>query len=191
MNFTLRRQLEDREHFYFTDDLPEGGKRYLAYPKTLVNISVLGLLGCVSFLFVSKVTESLGFPSYSVVIAFVLLVVSPWIGIIWVYCRSLRSISVTRSFLEVSTRFRSFQFEWKNIAKVVLSHSENPNDPDLRLVIVPKDKQQKSIVIDYNDASSAIRARSYLIMELNQFYRDISFERFDALNLSPNQVVKF
>src|SRR4051812_29827081 len=48
--FLLRRQLEDREHFYFTDDVPGGGRRFMAYPRRLINHSALGLAGCVGFL---------------------------------------------------------------------------------------------------------------------------------------------
>jgi hypothetical protein len=39
VSWHLRKQLEDREHFYFTDDIPGGGRKFMAYPRSLVNTS--------------------------------------------------------------------------------------------------------------------------------------------------------
>src|SRR5947208_1480115 len=44
LDYLLRRQTEDRENFYFTDTLPGGGKRFLAFPRRMVRAATIGLL---------------------------------------------------------------------------------------------------------------------------------------------------
>ena len=61
IEFLQRKHMEDREHYYFTDILPEGGRRYLAYPRTLVNISLIGLIGCISFLLLTRLSDDFEF----------------------------------------------------------------------------------------------------------------------------------
>ena len=187
-DFLRQKHLEDQEHFYFTDDLPNDGRRYLAYPKTLINISILGVMGCITFLFLTSF-ERFQITSYALFVSFLILVVSPWVGIIYVYCRSLRSVTVTKSSLTISTRFKTFKYDWKAVKKLCLSHSLNPNHPDLNLVIIPHDSYAKSIMIDFNEESSAIRARSFLVMDLGHFYDGFSFELWDDLEAQIGQIV--
>ncbi|MEZ4743721.1 MAG: tetratricopeptide repeat protein [Bdellovibrionota bacterium] len=102
------RHIEDREHFYFTDDLPGGGRRFLAYPSALIRATFLALVGCVVFLVFTRFTIHYpGLENPLVLLpVFVISVLIPWIGTILVWVKSLRSISLTQKF-EVSTRFHS------------------------------------------------------------------------------------
>lgn len=184
IQFIIKKQIEDREHYYFTDDLPGGGRRFLAYPRLLIRISMLGLIGCVSFLMLTRVLEA--YPTFNrpefILSAFAVMVISPWLGILWTYFRSVRSVSVTRGGLEVATRTRAFRFTWADLGTVSLSHSRDPNQPNLRLILIPKDESARSIVIDLNEETSAIRARSHFVHELHHHCANFTYDTFEALS---------
>ena len=54
--FLHRKQIEEREFFYFTDELPSG-RRFLAYPKKMAIASLIGLFGCLLFLIISHLVR--------------------------------------------------------------------------------------------------------------------------------------
>lgn len=184
IQFIIKKQIEDREHYYFTDDLTGGGRRFLAYPRLLIRISMLGLIGCVSFLMLTRVLEA--YPDFNrpefVLSAFGVMVISPWLGILWTYFRSVRSVSVTRLGLEVATRTRAFRFTWAELGTVSLSHSQDPNEPNLRLVLIPRDQKNRCIIIDLNEETSAIRARTHFVHELHHHCANFTYDAFEALS---------
>ncbi len=186
-------QLEDREHYYFTDVLPDGGRRFIAYPRALVNISLVGLLGCVAFLILTRLStedEMLNSPA-AVVVSFLVLVVSPWVGIFYAWAKSLRSVQITRDNLEISTRFKSLTLAWQEIENIFLAHSADPMRDDLKLIITTRRNDVPAIAIDFSEKSSSIRARRHLINEIKDFYQPISYEDLDKLSLSKRSLLNF
>lgn len=193
IEYFQKSQLEDREHYYFTDVLPGGGRRFIAYPRSLVNISLLGLLGCISFLILTRMSteqEMLNSP-IAVMLCFLILVLSPWVGIIYSWSKSLKSISITSDSLEVQTRFRNISYSWERLEKVTLAHSKNPNDEELRLVIIPQDrnKDMPAVTIDFNEDTSSIRARRYLINEIRNFHQDVDYTILEEISLGKKDSV--
>ena len=192
IEYFQKSQLEDREHYYFTDVLPGGGRRFIAYPRSLVNISMVGLMGCVGFLMLTRMSteqEILKSPA-AVMTFFLVLVISPWIGIIYTWAKSLRSVTVTSSHIEVKTRFRTFHYDWNQISKISLAHSQNPSDEELRLVVVPHEHHSTpSISIDFSEDTSSIRARRYLINEIKDFHSQIEYDILEDLQLSKKTTV--
>lgn len=192
IQYFLKAQLEDREHYYFTDPLPGGGRRFLAYPRTLVTVSLIGLVGCVSFLFMTR-SQALPLTSspYLIISAFLLLVVSPWLAIVYLYIRTIRSINITSSALEVSTRFKTYRYAWPDIQQICLAHSGEPTAGELKLVILPREKATAPISIDMGEATSAVRARRHLIHEIRDYFQDISYEELDSLAIDKRSVRRF
>ncbi|NRA66580.1 MAG: tetratricopeptide repeat protein [Pseudobacteriovorax sp.] len=186
-------QIEDREHYYFTDILPEGGRRFIAYPRSLIQISLFGLAGCISFLLLTRFTssEQMTNSPVSVMVAFVVLVISPWIGIIITWSRSLRAVNVTNNSLEFSTRFKTHSFRWEDIQKISLAHSKHPNDQQLKLVVLPKEGQANSqpVAIDFSEDKSSIRARRYLISEIRSHQKTIEYDVFENLGLNKTNCI--
>lgn len=193
INYFYQQQLEDREHFYFTEDLPEGGRRYLAYPKSLVNTSVLGLLGCMTFLVVTRFADL--YPVLAdprlLLAMFLVLVASPWIGIIVTFLRAIRYVSISEQGLELASRFRIFRYEWKNLEHLTLAHSANPHDSSLSLVIVPKDANGTVIYLDVGDSSSAIRARTYLIREIAHLSQCLQYSPLHKVPIGTRRSVRY
>jgi len=181
LEFFQKVQIEDREHYYFTDILPDGGRRFIAYPRSLVNISIVGLLGCIIFLVLTRLStdeEMLQSP-VAVLVSFFVLVISPWAGILYTWAKSLRAVEVTRQAIEVSTRFRSFSYRWEDIERICLVHSNYLFDGSLRLMISPRQSDLPSVSIDFSENRSSLRARRHLINEIKDFYNLIQYEELE------------
>lgn len=188
--FLLRRQLEDREHFYFTDDVPGGGRRFLAYPRAFINSSAMGLIGCIAFLLSTRLSAR--FPVFSdhvvMLSLFCLFVMVPWLSIIWVYFRAIRSLTISSVGIQVSTRVKSRTFAWADLDKVYLAHHHTPRGYGLTLIFLPKNAETAAVEIDLNQGSSAIRARSYLVREITRQFAEPVYSRRDAVGLDKRRV---
>jgi tetratricopeptide (TPR) repeat protein len=187
------RHLEDREHFYFTDDLPDGGRRFIAYPKSLVRSTFYALGGCLSFLCLSRLAviyPAMESPAVLMPI-FTIFVILPWIWTITAWLRAIRYISLTRERIEFSTRIKTLWLEWKAVQGVYLVHNIEPNSAKLSLVIIPIDPEQPAIDIDLSVESSAIRARSYLLKEVATLYGEPIIASLQELKLGSRPVLKF
>jgi hypothetical protein len=123
--------------------------------------------------------------------SFVALVLSPWIAIVYLYIKTIRSINVTKFGFEVSTRFKQFTYAWSTIDRIYLAHSENPDAGDLRLIVVPQDTSKPSLSIDFNEDSSPVRARRHLVQEIRDHFQDIRYEPLTTLPLDKKHLLRF
>jgi hypothetical protein len=185
VSYLLRRQVEDREHFYFTDDIPGGGRRFMAYPRNLVNTSAIGLAGCVAFLLTSRL--SLAFPVLAdpvvMLCGFAILVVLPWISIVLTYFTAIRHLSITAGGVEISTRIKTVSVSWPDMDKVCIARSLTEGGSTLSLVLVPKDRALPPVEIDLHQRSTPIRARSYLVREIARLFNEPEYATREALGL--------
>jgi tetratricopeptide (TPR) repeat protein len=193
INFFRMRHIEDREHFYFTDDLPGGGRRFIAYPKTLVRSTFGALLGCLSFLLATRLSLIFkGIDSPAVLLPmFLVMVVIPWLWTVIAWLRSIRHLSLTRERIEFSTRLKTLWLDWKAVEGVFLAHQFDQNSDRLVLVIVPKDPEQPVIEVDLSVESSAIRARTYLLKEITSLFREPTIINFTELGLGSRSTLRF
>lgn len=192
IQFFQRSQLEDREHYYFTDPLPGGGRRFLAYPRALIGVSFAGLIGCVMFLLLTRSgAQLLASSPGAVLTAFLMLVVSPWFAIIYLYVRTIRSINITAAGLEVTTRFKSFHYPWSSIRNIYLAHSADPMTHELRLLVLPHAVEIPSLSIDFGEGTSAVRARRHLMHEIRDHFQDIRYERLNTVPVARKGTLKF
>lgn len=193
ISFLFKQQAEDREHFYFTDHLPGGARRYLAYPKSLVTTSILGLLGCIIFLTLTKLGDN--FPllnqAHIMLASFGIFVLTPWLAIIYNYLRSLKHITISQHGIEIASRFRTLDYKWNDLERVSLAHDLRSDSADLSLVIVPRDKQASALKIDMNDDSSSIRAKGHLINEITLFFDRFYHEKLSTILLSERNVLHY
>jgi hypothetical protein len=193
ISYLLRRQLEDREHFYFTDDLPGGGRRFLAYPRQLVNTSVIGLMGCIIFLLTTRLTTVypfLGEPT-TMLSLFGIFVLGPWIAILYTYLKGLKAVILTPAGVEVSSRFKQWNYLWSDVEKVCLARTTIEGESSLNLVILPKDRSLTPVEIGLNQGSTPIRARSYLVKDVIKFFGEPEYTTREALGLSHRKTVSF
>lgn len=172
LEYLVRRQVEDRENFYFTDTLPGGGKRFLAFPRRMVRSAAVGLAGCLAFLTFARLGQSYTFLLQPVVMlgCFFALVMTPWVAIIWSYARSIRHVSVANDGVAVATRFKTHNLSRDDVEHIYMAHDDRRRSWKLSLVVVTKDKNSPCVEIDFNESTTSIRARSYFVKELARFY---------------------
>ena len=186
-------QMEIREHYYFTDVLPEGGKRYLAYPKSLVQISLVGLLGCLSFLFLSEMAPT--YPELNridvLLAAFTTLVIAPWLAIIYTYFTSLQALEVEQKGLKIRSRTKGLSLDWSEIQAVSLAYSSDFNNGDLFLVIEHNRPQVKTIAINFDYDTCSVRARRQLLDDLEKHGQKVTRQPFESLNLDKKDMIKY
>jgi tetratricopeptide (TPR) repeat protein len=193
IDFLLNRQMEDREHFYFTDDIPGGGRRFMAYPRTLVHISALGLAGCLLFLIAVRFAATyplLQNPVYMLGM-FAAFVVAPSLTVIITYFRSLKSVSISHVGFEVATRTKIINYKWHDIERVCLARWEKRDIAFLSLVMIPKDRTQSILEINMNHGRSSIKARTYLVSEIARSFSEPEHTTRESLGLDANRIVTF
>lgn len=175
LRYLERRQSEERERFYFTDELPEGGRRFLAYPRGVVYSAAAALLGCLFFLIYAR-TSAAADPRNQVTTLgiFALCVLAPWVAIGLSWLRSIKSISVDQNGIEIALRFRDITVAWKDVANAWIVHQFGPKNPQLALVIVPKDAGARTISIDLMQESTAIRARSHFVRDVEKHFKGVA-----------------
>ena len=170
--FLLARQNEDRENFYFTDALPGGGKRFLAYPRRMIRSATYGLVGCLTFLTMARLGLRFSILNHPVVMlgSFGGMVLLPWLSIMWTYGRSIRHMAVAMDGIEMATRFKVHTIPRNMVDKVYVVHEDHKDTWKLTLVVTTKDQSQPCFEVDFNEKTTSIRARSYFVRELCKFY---------------------
>lgn len=193
LSFFQRRQIEEKEGFYFTDPLPSGGRRFLAHPRALINASLLGLLGCTVFLLVSSYAQkyhalSSGWVAFG---SFSLCVLVPWLMIVLAWSRSLRSIVLTQQGVEFNTRFSRRTLAWKEIRSVFLAYERVAGEQKLSVIFMPLDPAQKGYEVELSREHSVIRARSLLIEDISFLFRKPQPVRRQTLELQSVRLLSF
>lgn len=191
--YVARKQLEDREHFYFTDDLPGGGRRFMAYPRPLINASAMGLMGCIAFLLTTRLASALPWLNDPAVMLglFGLFVVTPWVAIVVSYFRSMRSVAVSQHGFTIATRVRQLTYKWAEVERVCLARSAVADHFGLSLIVIPKDTALPPVEIDLSQGSTAIRARSYLVREIARAFQEPEYASRDSLPLDGKKLASY
>ena len=187
--------IQEREKFYFTDELPLGGRRFLAHSKSLMYTSLVGLLGCMIFLFLSRYARhqdaEIMMSNMVSMGLFFLLVVVPWIAIIVNYVRSLREIVVNGEGLFIVTRLKVHSLRWEEVSQVFVAYGNEANAGKLSLVFLAKNQERSSIEVDIAQDTASIRAPNLLIEEISNLHATpVSAPRVE-LGLSDRKTLKF
>jgi hypothetical protein len=173
INYIFKQQNEDREHYYFTDEVPGGGRRYLAYPKALITMSMFGLFGCLAFLSISKLSDQYPWLAEAEVMLanFAAFVMLPWVGIIISYFRSVKSVSILPTGIEITTRVKLLRFQWIDVEKLCIVSNLSDGKLSLSLLVLPKVSAGKLPIVslDLTDNSSSIRAKTYLMRDISLY----------------------
>lgn len=194
-DYLMRLQMEERERYFFTEIVQDEGRRFFAYPKKLFHISVAGLIGCVAFLFISSspsfegqmTNEALGIITGS----FFLLVVCPWLAILYLYFKSLKTLTISKAGVEVATRLKSHNYLWTQLEAVQVTYGALSEDSAVHLVLVPSAPDAPRIEIDLSAESSALKAKNQLICELQKCCSSLAFVPADALASKSTSALRF
>jgi hypothetical protein len=192
VEYILRRQGEDRENFYFTDALPGGGKRFIAFPRRMVRDASIGLGGCVLFLGMARLASVYAvFNQPAVMIAaFASLVISPWIAILISYARSLRHINVTKDGIEIATRFKTHRLPWSAVEHVYLAQDDRHDTYRLSLLVVCRETTNTCFEMEFNENTTPIRARSYFVREIMNSWGEPNYVSRKSVDTVGRRTIK-
>lgn len=186
-----RSATEQREHEFFSDLLPSGGIRFLANPRSVLNSSFVGIMGCALFLTLTNFAHHYKFlatPTISYT-AFTILVILPWILILYVYFRALRDITIDRECIHLRTRTSDHELKWQDIQNFYLVRRHDKENA-LFILLLPKDTQHAPILIKIGGASTVVRAPSFLVREITKVFHEPLYENLDNVKL-PNKPTIF
>jgi hypothetical protein len=191
-DYIARRQHEDRENFYFTDALPGGGKRFVAFPRRMVRAAATGLIGCVIFLVMARLAGVWPVLNQPVIMlaSFALLVISPWFAILASYARSLRYVTISKEGLEIATRFKVHKMPWASVDRVILAQDDRHDTYRLSLVVMAKDDGQFNFELDFNENTTPIRARSYFVREIMHTWGEPTYASRKSIDTSGRTTLK-
>ncbi|MFK7871879.1 MAG: hypothetical protein AB8C84_01730 [Oligoflexales bacterium] len=163
--------LEEREGFVFTDEIPSGGRRFITYPRSLIHWSMIGLVGCASFVLLTQSSDTYPIIMNTTFIlsAFSILVILPLIFIFACFVRSLQNIDITPDGVTAATRLKTWRYEWGQIKKVHLSYTTHHLSQCLYLIFEPHDISQPALRIDLTPDKTSVRTRSLLINEITKY----------------------
>jgi len=154
----------------------------------------MGLFGCIIFLLSTRLASIypiVGEPPMMLSL-FGICVLLPWLGIVVVYFRCIRSVTITPKGITVATRLRRHAMVWADLDKVCLARSTDKHgNPLLALVLIPKDRTVPPLEIDFNLHSTAIRARSYMVREITRLHAEPQCIQREALGLDRQDSVSY
>lgn len=163
------KQLEDQEHHYFTDLLPDGSQRMLTYQRPLLKPMIYGFLGSLSFIIFTHYGESKApflLDARALIPLFLLTVIAPVIWVAYKFFTTMYFVSLAKDKMSVSTRLKSHTLNWQDIKEVMLVHGDGVYETDLSVVFIPKNKELNSIEIDLGRNTTSIRSRHIFLKEV-------------------------
>ena len=172
LHYFYRAFIEEKEYEYFTDTLPSGGRRYLANPRAMVNPSFVGLIGCTSFLLLSNLARThliLATPLVSMSL-FMLLVIGPWLYIIWTFMHTLKDVIISPAGITVRSRLKSYRFLWSEVEDAYIVAESPYASMEILLILKLRDRQHEPIAITIGE-NATVRAPSFLVADLVTFFR--------------------
>ena len=185
--------LEEREQFYFTDEVPQGGRRFLAHPRAMIHGSLAGVCGCALYLFLSTLTGKyplLGNP-YVMLLLFVALVLLPWLFIVVAYFQAPREVLLDTQGVSVSTRHKIYRLKWGDLESVYLAHRLMPNASSLTLVFVPKDPNLAVLEVDMSRETSVMKAKTCLVREIHKLFGDVTYTNREHIRIAHRMTIFF
>lgn len=169
--------LEEREKFYFTDLVPEGGRRFLLHPRALLESCGSGFISCLAFLLLSQYSSYYYFlklPFISIFL-FLLFVILPWFFIIHSYVTMPGDVWITSKKFMITSRFKQLSLNWGDIEGVYVVHKLRKHSFALSVLIVPNDKEKEVIEVDISSDNSIVKARRFFLTEILSFYDKVEY----------------
>ena len=194
LDYLFRRQMEDREHFHFTEKLKTGGRRFHAYPKGLLGSSIYMIGGVTLFLVLAR-AASVFTPLqnwFFAVMTIIVCLFGPIFYLAYQLLFTLKSVEVDQNSFRTSTRFKRRELLWSQIKQITLCQVQNPNlSESLGMIVIPKDEQSKAIHINLDTYEATIRARNYFLRDISE-HHEISYDiDFKELSLSKKDIQSY
>lgn len=195
LDFSKRFYLEEEEKLFFSEELNNNNYIFFVYPKKLVRSSIVGFVGCMVFLFlVSKINMFYSFFAdiQVMLISFVILVLLPWMFIIYSYFKSLNYILLNIIGIKLVTKSKSYFYKWDDIDTMGLFfHDLSEDIPSLDLIIIPKHQKMEVICIDFTYYRSSIRAKYHLVKIFEILGHKLINAPKNSINIKDRKILYF
>ena len=190
IEYFQRTATEQREHEFFSDLLPSGGIRFLANPKAVVNSSFVGVMGCAIFLTLMNFSHHYTFLAKPLIsyISFSILVVLPWILILFVYFRALKDITIDRESIHLRTRLSDYELRWQDIQNFYLVRRSAKGD-DLFILLLPKLSNRAPVLIKIGGSNTVVRSPSFLVREITRVFHEPVYETLENVKLPQKPTI--
>lgn len=167
INFFLNLQREDKEHFFFSEAIVTGGRKYLTFPKAFLRSALWGFFGCTGFLATAEIMAKNGFWANTAIVfgSFFILVVLPWIAIGYSLATSFKAVSITPDALVLHKRFRDITLPWAQLTDICIAFSRYPDKERLGVMAFSKTSEGRPYFLNL-DRKASIRARSHFLRDL-------------------------
>ncbi len=169
LTYWYQRKVEWHEQQFFTETLPYG-RRFLTFPRGLLQAASFGMVGCLLFLLLNRLGTWYFFFSVPVIqmSTFLFFVIGPWIWVLYYYLFVLREVAVTQDGLELGTRIRTVFFPWTVFRHAYIIHPAEPQCHGLQLVLVPQNETAHAIEIDIHPDTSLLRTTKSFLLEVKK-----------------------
>ena len=115
------------------------------------------------------------------IIALCLFVLMPWALIIYRYMKEPFEIYLTHESIQIASRIKKTAITWQEVESVYIAHHNHNDSDELSLIIMPIDKSKEAIEIDLNYDTSIIKAKEFLIAEIERMFGNIKYLEKKAL----------
>ncbi len=167
---------EEREAMVFSEMTAEG-RWYFAFPRAQVWVSLYGFVGCGVFLLMSTHWAGKGSEALSeVLMAFVVLVLLPWIALIVIHFRGVKKILVGIDGIKVCMPYSSRLHRWSEVTSVVMEY--DPNVLRRHLVLRIYGKQNPKVPIEtfnVTEGRSVVQARRHFVRNIHAYVDCVTY----------------
>lgn len=191
LDYLEQQYLEERESYFFTTTLAEGGKRFLIRPKEMIDTAIFGLLGCMAFLMVNDISLIYYLLGTKIVstLSFLLFILIPWLYIISQFLKMPLELALTPKGITVISRTKRYFLPWHDIQHIHIAHRTEQHHFSLAVIILPKNSQRPIIEIDIARESSSLTAKSLFIKEILFYFKSVRFSQRQALAIQNKPII--
>lgn len=193
ITFFQLRNLEDQEHHYFTDVSEDGSQRLVTYQRQLLKPMFFGFLGSLVFVLLAHLAETRVPIFLNAKVLLPLFFLTTLLPMVWLLVRFFTGmwfLSLSEDKFSITTRVKTYEIRWDDVATVELVHSGAVEDASLSLIILPENQENLGFEIDLGRTTSCLRSRHIFVKEVALHFRQPVLAHRDNASAGKN-LIKF
>jgi hypothetical protein len=164
---------EEKEVLFFSR-FSSQGRSYYSFLKGQSLFSILGLIGCLLFLWM---LPDLMQEAKSLFIFFAGAVCIPWMSYFFSATQNIQKITIGARGLWISKAFSQKEFAWQKITQATLKYSENIHEDYLTLHL--EFENQKTVTLDISRKHPVIRSRRHFLRSIHHYLPQLKYQSLE------------